>query len=49
MNYEDIKTYAERCEKFEGIVTHQMVEDCLLDAITTTASRPSFSITRKEK
>ena len=36
MNYEDIKTYAERCEEHpdhQGIVTHQMVLERLLQEI----------------
>jgi aminoglycoside phosphotransferase family enzyme len=37
MRYEDIKTYAERCESHPdhqiGIVTYQMVEDRLLEEI----------------
>lgn len=36
MNYEDIKTYNERCESnpdHQGIVTYQMVEDRLREEI----------------
>jgi hypothetical protein len=36
MKYEDIKDYAERCEEnpgHEGIVSHQMVMERLLDEI----------------
>ena len=33
MNYEDIKTYDQRCEKFEGIVTSQMCMEVLIDEI----------------
>jgi hypothetical protein len=36
MKYEDIKDYAERCEEHpghEGVVSHQMVEDRLLEEI----------------
>jgi hypothetical protein len=33
MKYEDIKTYAQRCEKFEGIVTSQMCLAMLMNEI----------------
>lgn len=33
MRYEDIKTYVERCENFDGIVTNQIVVDRLLEEI----------------
>lgn len=33
MNYEDIKTYAERCEKFQGIVTNERLMEVLIDEI----------------
>lgn len=33
MKYEDIKTFDERCEKFEGVVTSQMCVQVLIDEI----------------
>lgn len=33
MNYEDIKTYNERCEEFQGIVTNEKLMEVLIDEI----------------
>lgn len=33
MKYEDIKTYNERCEKFQGIVTNERLMEVLIEEI----------------
>ena len=33
MKYEDIKTYNERCEEFQGIVTNEKLMEVLIDEI----------------
>lgn len=33
MKYEDIKTYNERCEKFQGIVTNERVMEVLIEEV----------------
>lgn len=33
MKYEDIKTYAERCDEFQGIVTNERLMEVLIDEV----------------